>query len=525
MDKVMIIDDEIWVTEVIRNIIDWKKFGFEIVSVCHDGEEAMSVIREIQPELLLTDIRMPGKTGLEIIQEVAEDFREILCVVISGYNDFEYARTALSCGAIGYLLKPIDQKELERVVEKARGILEQSAAQRGAELRMQEKYEQTMDTLREQFFSGLLEGQMNQHISCRDVNQRLKMKFKDGYYRLIWMLPSPKADLRRLFADVNKTIWKHQLPVLCSEILPFIWRRKILLLLNYERERRSEIGTRVAKMAQGFPAGVSGLIFLEGEEFSDLGKMTEESRRMKPLEFIRLRERAGNFYSSAYLKAYGEAPGNLLPPNLDISIRQAVRSRNAAEAEKTVADAYGHMSMRSGDHPASYGEGILKMVDILKKSAQGCPDGIRMIVAEMTEDIEAAESQEEIKEIFCRTARRLTEENSDMDEKREKTAVEWIRDYIDRHYSGSISLTDMSEMVHLNANYFSDIFHRETGKSFNEYLPSVRMEAAKTLLRQTGYKQGEVAAMAGYRDVKHFTRVFKKYVGISPSEYRKLMRE
>lgn len=125
-------------------------------------------------------------------------------------------------------------------------------------------------------------------------------------------------------------------------------------------------------MAQGFPAGVSGLIFLEGEEFSDLGKMTEESRRMKPLEFIRLRERAGNFYSSAYLKAYGEAPGNLLPPNLDISIRQAVRSRNAAEAEKTVADAYGHMSMRSGDHPASYGEGILKMVDILKKSAQGC---------------------------------------------------------------------------------------------------------------------------------------------------------
>ena len=95
MDKVMIIDDEIWVTEVIRNIIDWKKFGFEIVSVCHDGEEAMSVIREIQPELLLTDIRMPGKTGLEIIQEVAEDFREILCVVISGYNDFEYAQSAI----------------------------------------------------------------------------------------------------------------------------------------------------------------------------------------------------------------------------------------------------------------------------------------------------------------------------------------------------------------------------------------------------------------------------------------------
>ena len=102
MDKVMIIDDEVWVTEVIRNIIDWNSFGFQVARVCHDGEEAISEIRDIHPELLMTDIRMPGKTGLEIIREVSEKMPDILCVVISGYSDFEYARTALSCGAVGY---------------------------------------------------------------------------------------------------------------------------------------------------------------------------------------------------------------------------------------------------------------------------------------------------------------------------------------------------------------------------------------------------------------------------------------
>ena len=86
MDKVMIIDDEVWVTEVIRNIIDWNSFGFQVARVCHDGEEAISEIRDIHPELLMTDIRMPGKTGLEIIREVSEKMPDILCVVISGYS-------------------------------------------------------------------------------------------------------------------------------------------------------------------------------------------------------------------------------------------------------------------------------------------------------------------------------------------------------------------------------------------------------------------------------------------------------
>ena len=103
--------------------------------------------------------------------------------------------------------------------------------------------------------------------------------------------------------------------------------------------------------------------------------------------------------------------------------------------------------------------------------------------------------------------------------------MEYAREYIDNNYQTDITLTDIAEMVHLNANYFSDIFRRETGTAFKEYLTRVRMEAAKELLRKTGFRQAEVAARTGYHDVKHFARVFKKYVGISAAEYRKLMRE
>ena len=124
MDKVVIVDDEIWVTEVIKNIVSWKSYGFEIAAVCHDGVEAVRSICEIQPALVLTDIRMPGKNGIELLKEISEQSKNTMVAVISGFNDFEYAKSALTYGAIGYLLKPINENELEDVLEKVRKTID-----------------------------------------------------------------------------------------------------------------------------------------------------------------------------------------------------------------------------------------------------------------------------------------------------------------------------------------------------------------------------------------------------------------
>lgn len=114
MIDVVIIDDEVWVAKMITQIIDWGAYGFRIAGIFHDGEEGLDGIRRLHPRLVLTDIRMPGLTGLDLIQTLSEESPDIMFVIISGYNDFEYAKSALTYGAIGYLLKPIDETELKK---------------------------------------------------------------------------------------------------------------------------------------------------------------------------------------------------------------------------------------------------------------------------------------------------------------------------------------------------------------------------------------------------------------------------
>lgn len=146
MNRVFIIDDELWVSEVIKNIICWTDYDFCVEAVCHDSVDAIELIREKHPQLVLTDIRMPEKTGLEIIKEISAELPDIMFVVISGYNDFEYAKTALTYGAIGYLLKPIDQAELEQIVVKARGMLEGQRRNLAIDACVYKEYEQTIES-------------------------------------------------------------------------------------------------------------------------------------------------------------------------------------------------------------------------------------------------------------------------------------------------------------------------------------------------------------------------------------------
>lgn len=145
MIDVVIIDDEVWVAKMITQIIDWGAYGFRIAGIFHDGEEGLDGIRRLHPRLVLTDIRMPGLTGLDLIQTLSEESPDIMFVIISGYNDFEYAKAALTYGAIGYLLKPIDETELKKVVLKAKKQLVSEELKQRSELQMRDTMGHTVE--------------------------------------------------------------------------------------------------------------------------------------------------------------------------------------------------------------------------------------------------------------------------------------------------------------------------------------------------------------------------------------------
>ena len=156
MIKTLIVDDEVWVCRLIENLVDWREMGFELVGTADNGQLAYDMIVERQPELVITDIRMPGFSGLELIEKIKTVFPETLFVVISGYSDFSYARQALENGVFSYLLKPIDRTELGNMLVRVRKNLEMRADRELENNLVKDRLRQSLVHLKEEYFKKLL---------------------------------------------------------------------------------------------------------------------------------------------------------------------------------------------------------------------------------------------------------------------------------------------------------------------------------------------------------------------------------
>lgn len=130
MINVLIVDDESWTRDIIRAFGEWQELGMHIIGEAEDGKEALRLTEELQPQIVITDMRMPGLDGVQLLQQLNERHSQILTIVISGYDDFEYAKHALRNKAIDYLLKPVDPKELNAALLNCKKILETALIER-----------------------------------------------------------------------------------------------------------------------------------------------------------------------------------------------------------------------------------------------------------------------------------------------------------------------------------------------------------------------------------------------------------
>ena len=190
---------------------------------------------------------------------------------------------------------------------------------------------------------------------------------------------------------------------------------------------------------------------------------------------------------------------------------------------KTVTTAFEWMLSRVNQNPIAFTEGLYELLKMIKDTDDSVSPENAARVMELIVKLENAKNTVEIKSILQSIALEMIKNKDDQERKKEFTAVEEITRYIEKNYMNNITLSDLAESVHLNAAYLSELFRKEMGTSFKAYLTDVRMEAAKNFLKNSNYKTSELAAMVGYNDTKNFIKIFKKYVGITPVGYRKLM--
>ncbi|QYR23249.1 response regulator transcription factor [Paenibacillus sp. sptzw28] len=517
MYKVLITDDEPTIREGLRTLIEWERYGFEVVDTAANANEALQKYKVYSPELMIVDIRMPGISGLELIEALRKAGQGVHILILTGYADFEYARKAIVNQVDGYLLKPVDEEELIGYLEKlkaslsteadsrhkinvmsglSRQMIIQSILTRGGAAAPLYGNDQAAETglLWDSFEVVLLKWQGRD----QEIEAGTTVLIKEG--------------LSQMFEDSGRGVTFMMEPYF-----------GLLLKEDLQNEQRrngiyKEIEDLMAKAGAEFTLAAGGSV----DKLNDIRSSYEKAERLMHVRF---------YYEPDRIITSGDIPVVLsepVEPNLDEPLDYA------AVADKI----FFAIDIGNSDSVEQLLESAGKRMLRARQSEQAIKSGFVQIVTGVLGKLAQADSDNQtnshqhsvrIMEIYkqmtytalVRHVVRFLQEMSDgMADRGTDKQIKKMIDLIGRNYYENLKLESLAEVFNYNSAYLGKLFKNATGEYFNTYLDKVRIEKAKELLEQ-GMKVYQVAEKVGYTNVDYFHSKFRKYEGSSPSAYRK----
>lgn len=537
MYKVLIADDEKKICKLIKCLVDWEEKGMEVISVVHSGLEALEIVKAKRPDIVITDIRMPELDGLDLIRELKEAHPDISFVIISGYRQFEYARKALQYGAEDYLLKPIKEKELNQVLDRI--LLQKDALRKASNEKRQLKETSKEHTkkMRELFVQDLAGGNLHSQQMDREYLIRnyccepafsefalagIKLDFDSGNIEQAEVADILEKRVRTVvdnnLGDVQDLLCYHGV---CKELL--------YLFLNFSpkqetvlRHKMRHIISDIKNMGGAEKLSVYVTVGLStiSTDLSDVPDKAGEVRKAMEDRIVFGVDRIIDYKKKAIL----------FDKNDYVNFPVQKRILDCMESRDTTAlfqilDQIKERLRADAVNDGSFLYSVWReVIDIL---LLGCkngfpPEDIERLKEEFSKNLYACCSQEQMESKITHMVNRLLIKMDAVREEKSKKPVQIAKRYIQLHYMEALTLENVSEYAGLNAAYFSSLFKQEEGVNFSEFLTIVRIKKAKELLMERERTVREIADSVGYQDEKYFSRVFKKSVGLTPSEYRKI---
>ncbi|GGG12428.1 response regulator [Paenibacillus aceti] len=491
--KVLLVDDEPWVTESLKASIDWNTHGFEVVATACSGAEAISMLETLKPDVVFTDIRMPGMSGLELVKRGKAIAPAIDYVLVSGYAEFAYAQKAISYGAIAYCLKPFEEAEIESILgrlrrERVRHRIHSHDNPSNPELDIESLilgYLDEPDGTREQQLLNKLE----ELAVIRQASDSLS----------VFVLSSPSAARPNFLA-----------------LYPYakIGRSKHLFLIPYDQtdqligqieelERatlHTSEGERTTKL---YGAGISE----RSAARPDLYHAVKEANELADQYFIH-----GGFMVARRQPDRVRGFKDLLK-QMDEGMRAGDMARVNSIFDKMVL--LFHSGLLTVQHALQLHHNVSAYLYFFK------PDEDELMLYSRERLLLAYPSVQEMLQDLrqCITGSILhTQDESCIQSGNETFRV--ILSYVNQHFTEDVSIQSLSQQFYTNPSYISQLFKKEIGETFTAYVAKLRIAHACELLRGTNLLIGEVAEKSGYMDYFYFTRMFKKYMGKTPSQFR-----
>ena len=520
MYKVFLVEDEILTREGIRDNVDWRASGFEFCGEAADGEIALPLLRTTQPDVLITDIKMPFMDGLQLIKIVRERMPWVKIIILSGHDEFEYAQEALNLGVTAYLLKPVTVQKLQNVLQKLAQQLDEERKKQDNLKKLQEQAEENRAALSERLLFKLLMGAVSP-TEAVERGQILGLNLIARYY-LVVILKIELRDrseqykhheyqqIQNVFTELTeknpdvfvlKGDWGDLILIMKGKTPEYLEEARDLLLDEIRHEitktrYQITIGAgssknQLADISQSFVEALVNIQNPAGENRSGLSRAVEQAELLKVDKSaveVYLRSGVNNGFDEffhAYLGPLGE---NALKSNL---IRNYIFVDVVLATARLVNDLGGEVD---------------KVMPEL--------NSLEMIMSNI-------ESMEQLREQVYKILSGALAYRDSQPNGQYKNLIRQAKEHIERCYADSdLSLNEVAAQANLSASHFSVVFSQETGQTFKEYLTEIRINKAKELLRMTSLRAADIAYQVGYNDPHYFSSVFKKNTGLSPIEFR-----
>lgn len=528
MYKMIVVDDEDWVRRGIKECVDWERYNIEIIGEAEDGTDALQLIKKYKPEIMITDVYMPQMNGLVLTKKAQNVVPNMKVIILSGYDDFKYAQSAIKNKAFDYILKPIEVEKIVVIIKEACDQLKKEARRLKERKELKKQLEESLPLVKERYLNYILNnrgyltdiqdeyGYLNLSISSKNI---VVTVLEIEYRKLIKNQENRQLKMILVKNMINESFAEWQ-----GELVEH-YPDRIVLILNYKNQKKfknriykliKEINKKLKTYNIFITAGIGG--------FYNLSEKIFKSYR-EALEIIQYKIIMDN-ENVFFMDDITATRGNIFsfyPYQIEKKIVTLINIGEISNAIDRWNEFVNYFLFRDDITPIQIKRACLQLYYKLKKKTIEW-NFINQYPTDLEQNIENniinETSLETLKKIIKNYIISLGEKIKKEIENNNKLIIKKAIKYMNENYDKNISLKNIADNVHLTHNYFSNLFKREIGETVMSYLMDIRMEEAKKLLRNTDLKIYEISEKVGYEDPNYFGRVFKKYNGLTPIKYR-----
>ncbi|KRF64892.1 hypothetical protein ASG99_19115 [Bacillus sp. Soil768D1] len=495
MYNVFLVDDEPFIIEGMRALVPWEDYGLKVVGEASNGSEAIKKLETCHVDILLTDIMMPIMDGLELISTLKERHPNTKYIVLSGYEEFEYVKKGMKLGIENYLLKPVNEQELISTLENSIEKLEKST-----------NNEEAYTILRDNTIWRCL----NQDIDAKEWRERVELyslEF-DGQNLAVVLMQISDGE------HENSSFFRKRVEELFQSVCIINPDGELILLVSFNCE--DGLKKKLDELNMLFAGYVSGKYHINvGSFVCSTSELYKSYQRAKELSSYRLVLKESGLITDELTKQYTQA--SLSTSNELDDLKRYIVGSEQEKAFLWIKGAFDEINKSTKKVAPTIIRGFaIEIVTSIQKDVSSHANDqtvgiVKRILEAYSIGILVDILIDFIEGIF-RTLEQKPEHRSPI--------IQSVVQYIQEHFYEELSLKTLSYKFHINSIYLGQLFQKETGLVFSEYINHLRLEKAKQLLRGTHLKAGIIGKQVGYSDSAYFYKQFKKVVGITPSAWR-----